>query len=164
MPSRARATLARRLPCWRAARRDAGRATDAGDERGQGHPGGAPGRRPLHGLAHRLHEVGAPEDPLIPPVGLPPPAEGGHGGPAPLGPPEAPALELGPAALGHPGRHEGPVGDPRARPGSARTGRRIVRVSCQGRGTVPSRALCPVQGYRPNRRRSGTTFARRGFR
>jgi len=84
--------------------------TDAGHERVQGDLLGAGGLGRLHRPAELVDEGGAPEDPFIPLVGLPAPAEGGAHGPAALGPQEPPALELGPAALGEPRGDEGVVG------------------------------------------------------
>jgi len=84
--------------------------TDAGHERVQGDLLGAGGLGRLHRPAELVDEGGAPEDPFIPLVGLPAPAEGGAHGPAALGPQEPPALELGPAALGAARGHKGAVG------------------------------------------------------
>jgi hypothetical protein len=70
------------------------------------------GRR--HRLVQPLHKLRTAEDPLIPAIRLAPPAEGRDGLPPPQTAAEAPALQLGAAALGEAGDDEGPVGPPGA--------------------------------------------------
>jgi len=83
---------------------------DSADERLEWDPlGGAP--LGWLDLPPKLLDEGrAPQDPLIPCVGLPPAAEGGHSGPASETAQQATPLEFRPAALGDPRNDEGSVG------------------------------------------------------
>lgn len=78
------------------------------------------GRRPL--LLQLRHKLRTAEDPLIPAIRLAPPAEGRDGLPPPETAEEAPALQLGAAALGEAGGNEGPIGVPGPALGSAELG------------------------------------------
>ncbi len=89
---------------------DAEAPTHAGDERVEREGAGARAPSVLHRLPEALDEGTAPQDPLIPQVGLAAPAEGGHGGPPTQAAHPPAALKVGAPALREPGRQEGTVG------------------------------------------------------
>ena len=105
-------------------------AAHTGHEGSQGNA--AAGDRVLlrHGATERLDEGAAAEDPLIPEVGLPTPAELHHRVPAAEAAKEAAALEIGPPALGDAIGDEHPVRDP----GPVSRSRELAQ---DGRGVLP---------------------------
>ena len=128
-------------------RGDPCKAADAPDQGLEGEAGMLGGVR-ARGLAPEAVANFSPaQDPRIPCNGLLRPAQGHRLGPPAGTPHEAPALVLRPPALEHPGAHERAVRLSRPAPGGPNAAR-MVAVACQGRGTTPRRALCPVHGYR----------------
>ena len=101
-PSRARASRAVRLGPASASGGHPTAAATAGRTRASG--GHRRDAAVQAGAAWRSASTNSvpPEDPLVPAIRLPAPAEGGDRGPAPGTPDQAPALELGPATLGDP--------------------------------------------------------------
>ena len=146
---------------------DGGRDPHVGTDRGAEGLERAGGYQALHpGAAlpvQRRHEGAAAQDPGIPQVGLPPPAEGREARPAAQAAQDAAALELRPAPLGAPLSQEGAV-----RP--ARPGGRGAELGQDGGGVLPrardgsEQGTVPVQGKRSRAGRLGTAWARRGFR
>ena len=90
-------------------------SADPGDEGRERKPGWGGGGGDCAAVA--LHEGAVPQDPFVPLIRLPAPAEGRHRGPAPVAPEQPAALEDGATAVGEARRHERPVG--RDRPPAA---------------------------------------------
>ena len=86
--------------------RQADLTTNPGEEGVEGEAGRADWRARRHLLLQLVHKRRTPEHALIAQIGLPAPAEGGDCRPAPLGPAEPPALEVGSAPLREPLRHK----------------------------------------------------------
>ena len=123
-----------------------------------------PGRR---GGGYRtedgVDEVASAQDPCIGLDWGPGATRGARCLPPAEAPDEAAPLELRAPPLRDPRGDKGRYAR-RARRGLGPNWARMVAVSCQGRETVPRRALWPVQGERARVGRSGRTLARSGLR
>ena len=118
--------------------------TDPGNEIRKGAPLDNRGTGHQQILTHLLDEGGAPEDPLIPLVRLPTPAECGNGGPSSLTSEETAALELWPPALWNPSSDEEPVRAPRARQAGPKPGENLLgSLPGPGGGSEEGAMPCP---------------------